>query len=122
MKKLTKLWSNLVDCLADVSGTETFSESVYNKFDEIFDLKDVAEYKSISDYELFSPAEFKHTSQAMRRAFVEGYLLAQAERKKEDIITLKKCFEQEIPNEKDIISSTITMPNKSNSKRNSNYN
>lgn len=104
MKKLTKLWVELNDCLADVDGDEKFTTELYDRFGEIFDRKDVLEYKTAAATDVMSPKQFQHTSSAMRRALVEGYLLAQMEQSRDNIQHLYKCYREEIDNDKETFS------------------
>ena len=100
MKNITRLWTQLTDSLAEVTNNQSFMAELYSKFGEIFDLKDANEYKiagSISD--VMTPKQFSHTSAAMQRAFVEGYLLAQMEQKHNDIKFLYQCHRKELSNE-----------------------
>lgn len=96
MKQLTKLWTHLNNSLSDIGCSEDFTKEVYEQFDEIFDLKDVTEYKMAMNSDICSPSEFVRISQAMRRALVEGYLLAQMEQRKQDIKALYNCYRSEL--------------------------
>ena len=105
MKNITRLWTQLADSLAEITTNQSFMTELYDKFGEIFDLKDANEYKvaaSVSD--VITPKQFVHTSAAMQRAFVEGYLLAQMEQKQEDIKYLYNCHRKELTNEKNTFS------------------
>lgn len=102
MNNLTKIWNDLTAELVDKQHGEGYMEDLNKKFGEIFDIKDVTEYKQACMTEpFFSPQQFTHLSNAMRRALVEGYLLAQIERKKEDIKMLYNCYKEDMKNEED---------------------
>ena len=102
MNNLTKIWNDLTTELVDKQHNEGYLDGLNKKFGEIFDIKDVTEYKAACMTEpFFSPAQFTHLSNAMRRALVEGYLLAQIERKKEDIKMLYNCYKEDVKNEED---------------------
>lgn len=101
MKAITKLWTKMNDCLTDVGNTEEFTKEVYNKFDEIFNLKEVAEYKAAAITDVHSPSQFAHTTTVMKRALVEGYLLAQMEQRQADIKTLYNMYRKNIKEELD---------------------
>jgi len=101
MKEITQLWTKLSDCLFDINSNDAFIKELYDKFGEIFDLKDVYEYKNSAVLEGMSPGQFQLTSAAMRRALVEGYLLAQMEQKKDDIKHLYNCYREELNSGKD---------------------
>ena len=99
MKPLTKLWNQITDSLIDLGDNDIFTKELYNKFDEIFDLKDVHEFKNAAKADYYTADMYMTTSNAMRRAFVEGYLLSQVEQKQENIKTLLKCYSMENKNE-----------------------
>lgn len=102
MNNITKIWDELTKEFAKKEENNKFLEEINEKFGEIFDIKDVTEYKQAVMVEPFySPQQFQHLSCAMRRALVEGYILAQLERKKEDIKMLYNCYKEDIKNEKD---------------------
>lgn len=102
MNNITKIWDELTKEFAKKEENSKFLEEINEKFGEIFDIKDVTEYKQAVMVEPFySPQQFQHLSCAMRRALVEGYILAQLERKKEDIKMLYNCYKEDIKNEKD---------------------
>ena len=97
MNNLTKIWNDLTAELVDKQHSEGYLEDLNKKFGEIFDIKDVTEYKAACmDQPFFTPSQFAHLSNAMRRALVEGYILAQIERKKEDIKLLYNCYREDI--------------------------
>lgn len=95
MKPLTKLWNQITDSLTELGDNDTFTKELYNKFDEIFDLKDVHEFKLATRAEYYTADMYMSTSNAMKRAFVEGYLLSQVEQKQENIKSLLKCYSTE---------------------------
>lgn len=95
MKPLTKLWNQITDSLTELGDNDTFTKELYNKFDEIFDLKDVHEFKLAARAEYYTADMYMSTSNAMKRAFVEGYLLSQVEQKQENIKSLLKCYSTE---------------------------
>lgn len=102
MNNITKIWDELTKEFAKKEENNKFLEEINEKFGEIFDIKDVTEYKQAVMVEPFySPQQFQHLSCAIRRALVEGYILAQLERKKEDIKMLYNCYKEDIKNEKD---------------------
>ena len=97
MNNLTKIWTDLTEELVKKQQGDGYLEEINKKFGEIFDIKDVTEYKQACMTEpYFSPQQFQHLSNAMRRALVEGYILAQIERKKEDIKLLYNCYREDI--------------------------
>lgn len=100
MKNITRLWTQLTDSLSEVTDNKSFLSELYDKFGEIFNLKDANEYKIASSAsDIISPKQFAHTSIAMQRAFVEGYLLAQMEQKHNDIKFLYQCHRKELTGE-----------------------
>ena len=97
MNNLTKIWNDLTEELVKKQQGDGYLEEINKKFGEIFDIKDVTEYKQACMAEpYFSSQQFQHLSNAMRRALVEGYILAQIERKKEDIKLLYNCYREDI--------------------------
>lgn len=111
MNNLTKIWNDLTTELVDKQHSEGYLEDINKKFGEIFDIKDVTEYKAACMTEpFFTPSQFAHLSNAMRRALVEGYLLAQIERKKEDIKLLYNCYREDMKNEEDNTSPIVDVP------------
>ena len=111
MKQLTKLWTQLDNCLSDMGCNEDFTNEIYNQFDEIFDLKDVHEYKRAMNSDICSPSEFMNISNAMRRALVEGYLLAQMEQRKQDIKALYNCYRQDMEDKDEKTFNVNKYPN-----------
>ena len=99
MKKITKLWLELHNLLEDVPDMDEFNTEVFRKFGDIFDLKEVEEYKRAKDCTQITPLQFSTTTDVMKRAFVEGYLLAQLEQRKEDIRDLYNIYKKDIKNE-----------------------
>lgn len=80
MKKITEQWLELVTNLADIDyNTAPFITELAEKFSEIFDYKDMDEFKN-ADCSM-TKSTFNVLSGIMRRAFTEGYLLAQMEQK-----------------------------------------
>lgn len=92
MKPLTQLWTTLTSYLKELSDTDLFNDDLQKKLGEILDIKDAQEYKEATVTDVISPSQFAHTSRAMRRAFVEGYFLAQMEQRKDDIKTLYNMY------------------------------
>lgn len=111
MKQLTKLWTQLDNCLSDMGCSEDFTNEIYKQFDEIFDLKDVYEYKRAMSSDICSPSEFINISNAMRRALVEGYLLAQMEQRKQDIKALYNCYRQDMEDKDEKTFNVNKYPN-----------
>lgn len=100
MNHLTQLWNNIAEELVRVEESDDFLNDVYDKFGEIFDIKDVTEYKNSALVTPFlAPAQFNYLSLAIRRAFVEGYLLSKTEQRKEQVKLLYNCYKDE-PEEK----------------------
>lgn len=103
MNNLTQLWNNIAEELVNMEKSEDFIEEVYDRFGEIFDIKDVTEYKSSALVTPFlTPAQFNYLSLAIRRAFIEGYLLSKTEQRKEQVKLLFNCYKdepEERPNE-----------------------
>ena len=98
MKPLTKLWNQITDSLIELGENDIFTKELYNKYDEIFNLKDVDEFKNAAKAEYYTADMYMNTSHAMKRAFVEGYLLSQMEQKQENIKALLKCYNMENKN------------------------
>ena len=69
--------------------------NLHNKFQGIFDIKEVKEYKAAVNAESYTPAQFLHLTNAMQHAFIEGYLLAQAEADRKTIKYLYNSYKQE---------------------------
>lgn len=110
MNNITKIWNELTEELVKKQEVDGYLEEINKKFGEIFDIKDVTEYKQACMAEpYFSPQQFQHLSNAMRRALVEGYILAQIERKKEDIKLLYNCYREDMDkdNETDDINAPV---------------
>ena len=64
MKNITRLWTQLADSLAEITTNQSFMTELYDKFGEIFDLKDANEYKvaaSVSD--VITPKQFVLTNE-----------------------------------------------------------
>lgn len=100
---LVKMWEDITEKLVEEERTRQPEEinPLLEKLADIFDRKDVYEYKnSICVDPYFSPKQFAYMSMAIRRAFIEGYMLAQAERRKEDNSMLYNCYKQDIKEEK----------------------
>ena len=98
MKPLTKLWNQITDSLIELGENDIFTKELYNKFDEIFNLKDVDEFKNATKADYYTADMYMSTSHAMKRAFVEGYLLSQMEQRQENIKSLLKCCNMENKN------------------------
>lgn len=96
MKQLTKLWLTIHDSLTDIGNSDEFTKELYSKFDEIFDRKEVIEYKAAALSDILSPSQFLTTTNAMKRALVEGYLLAQLEQRKENTKQLYKTYREDL--------------------------
>jgi hypothetical protein len=96
MKNITKLWEKVKSTLAESCEKKEYNEGIYDKFGEIFKIKDVEEFGMMCDEDVLPLAHYRHTTRAIRRALVEGYLLAQTERRQEDIKLLKKCHALEV--------------------------
>jgi hypothetical protein len=110
MNKTTRLWNNIAEELVTEEQDPEFINDVYEKFGEIFDIKDVTEYKNCALVTpFFAPSQFSYMSLAIRRAFVEGYLLSMAEQKKERIKFLFNCYKDD--------KETITYEKKTITKR-----
>lgn len=96
MNKLTSMWKNIAEQLVTAEQDPGFLDDIYDKFGEVFDLKDVTEYKSCSNTDpYFSPSQFTFLSLAIRRALVEGYLLCKAEQRSDQIQLLFNCYKNE---------------------------
>ena len=106
MKKLTKLWLELISLIEEIDDIDLFNTQIYEQFKEIFDVKEVREYKRFKDTRIISPLEFELTTDTMKRAFVEGYLLAQMEQKRNDIKDLYNIYKKDIKNE--ILNTSTT--------------
>ena len=97
MNDLMKMWNDITEELVKEEHGTPGSMALVEKFSEIFDIKDVYEYKTAVCVDpCYSPRQFAHLSQAMKRAFIEGYVLAQRERKKADAALLYSCYKQDI--------------------------
>jgi hypothetical protein len=110
MNNITKIWNELTEELVKKQEGDGYLEEINKKFGEIFDIKDVTEYKQAVMVEpFFSPQQFQHLSCAIRRALVEGYILAQVERKKDDIKMLYNCYREDMDkdNEMDDINAPV---------------
>lgn len=102
MNKTTKLWNSVAEELVTAEQHQEFIDDVYDRFGEIFDIKDVTEYKNCALVDpFFAPTQFTYMSLAIRRAFVEGYLLCTAEQRKERVKLLFNCYKDEIQEEPD---------------------
>lgn len=102
MNKTTKLWNSVAEELVTAEQHQEFIDDVYDRFGEIFDIKDVTEYKNCALVDpFFAPAQFTYMSLAIRRAFVEGYLLCTAEQRKERVKFLFNCYKDEIQEDPD---------------------
>lgn len=96
MNRTTKLWNNIAEELVIEEQNKGFIDDVYDKFGEIFDIKDVTEYKNCALVTpFFAPTQFSYMSLAIRRAFVEGYLLSLAEQKRDQIKLLFNCYKDD---------------------------
>jgi len=112
---IVKIWTKITEQLVKEEKESAGPCQLVEKFNNIFDLKDVYEYKnSICVDPFYSPRQFAYLSMSIRRAFIEGYLLAQEERRKEDAAYLYNCYKDDVKenrNEKDnskpIIDSII---------------
>ena len=60
-------------------------DALYNKFQTIFDIKEVAEFKNAMAAEPYTPTQFVQLASTMKRSFIEGYLLAKLEQKRKNI-------------------------------------
>ena len=102
MNKTTKLWNRVAEELVTAEQHQEFIDDVYDRFGEIFDIKDVTEYKNCALVDpFFAPAQFTYMSLAIRRAFVEGYLLCTTEQRKERVKFLFNCYKDDIQEEPD---------------------
>ena len=91
----TRLYQQLRTYLSAPERPVEYFDQIQNKMSGIFDIKEVAEYKYAIETEPYTPSQFKHLTSSMKRAFVEGYLLAQMEQSREEIRTLYKLYRQE---------------------------
>ena len=92
MDNTTRLYRQLNNYLSAPERPVEYFEEVYDKMQGIFDIKEVAEYKNSMDVERYTPAQFKHLTSSMKRAFIEGYLLAQMEQSRQEIRTLYNMY------------------------------
>lgn len=95
MNNTTRLYTQLRNYLASYSIPAGYYENIYTKFQEIFERKEIEEYKNMGT-EVYPPPQFAHLHDSMRRAFVEGYLLAQMEYSRENIKAMYNTYKQEI--------------------------
>lgn len=76
MKQVTKYWKIVSKVLEEQADKSPTIQRLLDYFEEIFDLKDVENYKEMAALsEVITPKEYNYTSTVMRRAFIEGYLL-----------------------------------------------
>ena len=100
MNRTTKLWNSVAEELVTAEQHQEFVDDIYDRFGEIFDIKDVTEYKNCALVDpFFAPAQFTYMSLAIRRAFVEGYLLCTAEQRRERVKFLFNCYKDETEEE-----------------------
>lgn len=106
MNNTARLWSRIAEELVTSEQNQDFLDDVYDRFGDIFDIKDVTEYKNCALIDpFFAPSQFQYLSLAIRRAFVEGYLLAMTEHKKNQMKLLYNCYSsdpEEIPDDEKI--------------------
>lgn len=95
MNNTTRLYKKLRDYLEIEAQPIEYFESLYKQMSDIFDLKEVSEYKTAMTVEQYTPAQFKHLTSSIKKAFIEGYLLAQTEQMHKDIKTLYNIYRQE---------------------------
>ena len=91
----TRLYQQLRNYLTDPNRPSEYFEELQDKMAGIFDIKEVAEYKSAMEVEEYTPAQFRHVTAVMKRSFVEGYLLAQLEQSRKEIKTLYNMYRRE---------------------------
>ena len=104
MNNTTRLYQQLREYLSAPERPTEYFEQIHDKMAGIFDIKEVAEYKNSLEVEDYTPAQFKHLTSSMKRAFIEGYLLAQMEQARYEVRTLYKLYRQEEcqPTKKDV--------------------
>lgn len=98
MDNTTRLYEQLTIYMHDRQqqcSSPCIIDDLHNKFQGIFDIKEVKEYKAAVNAESYTPAQFLHLTNAMQHAFIEGYLLAQAEADRKTIKYLYNSYKQE---------------------------
>ena len=95
MDNTTRLYEQLKQYIGNQEHSLTNIDTLYNKFQTIFDIKEIAEFKNAMTAEPYTPAQFVQLASTMKRSFIEGYLLAQLEQKRKDIRTLYNMYKQE---------------------------
>lgn len=95
MNNTTRLYQRLRNYLTAPERPVEYFEALNDRLSDIFDLKEVAEYKNSIEVEEYTPAQFQHLTSAIKRAFVEGYLLAQIEQSRDNLRTLYNIYRQE---------------------------
>jgi hypothetical protein len=95
MDNTTRLYEQLKQYIGNTEHPLSDIEKLYNKFQTIFDLKEIAEFKNAMGAEPYTPSQFVHLASSMKRSFIEGYLLAQIEQKRKDIRDVYNMYKQE---------------------------
>ena len=95
MDNTTRLYEQLKQYIGNAEHPLPDIEKLYNKFQIIFDLKEITEFKNAMGAEPYTPSQFVHLASSMKRSFIEGYLLAQIEQKRKDICNVYNMYKQE---------------------------
>jgi len=95
MDNTTRLYEQLKIYMNDRQQSPCYIDDLYNKFQGIFDIKEIKEYKVAANTEPYTPAQFTHLTTAMQHAFIEGYLLAQMEEHRKTIKAMYNSYKQE---------------------------
>lgn len=113
MDNATRLYEQLKQFIGNSAQPVEDIENLYNKFQTIFDIKEIAEFKNAMGAEPYTPAQFVHLASTMKRSFIEGYLFAQLEQKRKDIRNVYNMYKQEQ------VCQTQKIPTKKESKTSS---
>jgi len=95
MDNTTRLYEQLKQYIGTSEHPISDIENLYNRFQTIFDIKEITEFKNSMTAEPYTPTQFVHLASTMKRSFIEGYLLAQIEQKRKDIRSVYDMYKQE---------------------------
>lgn len=95
MDNATRLYEQIKQYIGNQEHSLADIDTLYNKFQAIFDIKEVTEFKNAMTTEPYTPAQFVQLASTMKRSFIEGYLLAQLEQKRKNIRQVYNMYKED---------------------------
>lgn len=95
MDNTTRLYEQLKLFIGNSAQPVEEIDYLYDKFQTVFDIKEIAEFKNAMTAEPYTPNQFVHLASTMKRSFIEGYLFAQLEQRRKNIRDVYNSYKQE---------------------------